>query len=96
LLGTTIARLIGDATEVHMDSSSLECLELVKSWFSTCKQRHDECKEEHFSQLPTRVLDVSEDQVRLYETRGEREPYLTLSHFWGKAQIITTTSVSKN
>ena len=30
MLGTTIAGLIGDATEVHVDSASHECLDLVK------------------------------------------------------------------
>jgi Heterokaryon incompatibility protein (HET) len=94
-LGTTIARSIGEATEVHQDSSSPQCLDVVKRWMENCTEVHEKCKEDGLSQLPTRVLDVSEDQVRLYETKREREPYLTLSHCWGKAHIITTMTETK-
>lgn len=94
-LGTTLARLIGKATEVHQDSSSPQCLDVLKRWMENCMEVHEKCKGDGLSQLPTRVLDVSEDQVRLYETKKELEPYLTLSHCWGKAQIITTTTETK-
>ena len=40
--------------------------------------------------LPARVLDVSNDRVRLHETRGEHGSYLTLSHCWGRNPIVRT------
>jgi hypothetical protein len=93
--GTTIARFIGEATEVHQDSASPQCLDVVKRWMENCTNVHEKCKKDGLSQLPTRVLDVSDDQVRLYESKRELEPYLTLSHCWGKTQIITTTTITK-
>jgi hypothetical protein len=66
-----------------------------ENWLETCKQGHDECKGDESSQLSTRVLDISGDQVRLYEAQGEYGQYLTLSYCWGKAQIITTTTETK-
>jgi Heterokaryon incompatibility protein (HET) len=46
--------------------------------------------------LPTRLIDVgSEDKdPRLVETLGEMGQYTTLSHCWGKAQPLTTTSAT--
>lgn len=44
--------------------------------------------------MPKRVLDVSSETVRLYETRGELAKYACLSHCWGKQQIITTTKAN--
>jgi hypothetical protein len=49
------------------------------------------------SRLPTRVIDVGQDEksniVYLKETiDSDRDPYMSLSHCWGKEQIITTTT----
>lgn len=47
--------------------------------------------------LPTRVVDVgpagsSTPSLRLLETQGKQDMYLTLSHCWGTISITTTTS----
>jgi hypothetical protein len=51
--------------------------------------------DEHLSQLPTRVLDIQcpdgSPQLRLYEpATGARGQYITLSHCWGKSELLTT------
>jgi hypothetical protein len=48
--------------------------------------------------LPTRVIDVGStngpEEPFLYESKGEKGQYLTLSHRWGNPNIITTTTTS--
>ncbi|KAH8746733.1 heterokaryon incompatibility protein-domain-containing protein [Hyaloscypha sp. PMI_1271] len=53
-----------------------------------CLKYHPSCKRQHRPRLPSRVIDVGQynepkDRVKLYETRGECAPYITLSHRWG-------------
>lgn len=62
-----------------------------------CKADHPLCSRSLNSRLPTRIIDVDligkSETVYLKETSGlERDPYMTLSHCWGKEQIITTTT----
>lgn len=46
--------------------------------------------------MPKRIVDVTNDKIRLYETKGEVSRYACLSHCWGKQQIIVTTSKNKD
>jgi hypothetical protein len=62
-----------------------------------CNEGHALCSRPIDSRLPTRVIDVDLDEksdtVYLKETRdSDRDPYMSLSHCWGKEQIITTTT----
>ena len=62
---------------------------------SECKENHAICKQWSSSvSLPTRVLDVgSEHQPpHLVESLRRKGCYAALSHCWGKAQPLTTTS----
>lgn len=46
------------------------------------------------SDLPKRVLDLgtsNDPYVRLYESQGEAEQYVCLSHFWGGQSLLQTT-----
>ena len=61
--------------------------------------QHDKCRQTfqqgEVSWLPTRLLDVSGNTIRLVETKetigkGDDRNYIALSHCWGKVQIITT------
>jgi len=62
-----------------------------------CNEGHALCSRPINSRLPTRVIDVGQaensDIVYLKETRdSDRDPYMSLSHCWGKELIITTTT----
>jgi hypothetical protein len=59
-----------------------------------CTKTHQSCGFANKKPLPTRVIDVSTHvkDVRLYETQNESDYYVSLSHCWGKARAITTTS----
>ncbi|KAE9374107.1 HET-domain-containing protein [Stipitochalara longipes BDJ] len=81
------------------DTGSTETFSRIHSWLTTCSSdQHARCSKGEPTSLPKRVLDVSSETVRLYETRGELAKYACLSHCWGKQQIITTTkaNISQN
>ena len=75
---------------------------LAKGWLSECLSHHTRCK--HVTSVedyyPTRLIDVrvnnSDSELRLCSTNNgaSREPYMTLSHCWGKAQFLRLTSLT--
>ncbi|KAH6625745.1 heterokaryon incompatibility protein-domain-containing protein [Boeremia exigua] len=75
---------------------------LMKNWLRMCKEEHAECSKHRSSFLPTRLLDVwafeRSADVRLIASQSlvsdvcSAPTYLTLSHCWGKTQLITTTT----
>lgn len=84
----------------ELDSSgtgSPAAFELALFWLRQCLSTHEKCLKAKPSPnfMPTRVLDVVNEKVRLVETAKlalpdvERE-YLALSHCWGTTQIITS------
>jgi len=74
-----------------VDSTSDACTSMIKRWLETCKSSHERCTGGSETALPTRVLDVSNNEVRLRKTAGKSGSYLTLSHCWGLEPILTTT-----
>jgi hypothetical protein len=86
---------IGIGRPVAQDLSSDQCISLARQWMSECERNHTLCKRWSNSvSLPTRVLDVGSgrQQPRLVESLGRKGRYAALSHCWGKAQPLTTTS----
>jgi hypothetical protein len=70
---------------------------LLKRWVSSCVENHPGCRKEPSDTfVPTRLLDLKlQDQnyIRVVETlpNNIKGPYLTLSHCWGKATLLTLT-----
>ena len=65
---------------------------LAKAWLDECTNQHPECLSEQpgYRTLPTRVLEVSFESIRLLETHDMCGDYAILSHCWGPRPIITT------
>ncbi|KAK0620767.1 heterokaryon incompatibility protein-domain-containing protein, partial [Immersiella caudata] len=65
-----------------------------------CRERpdHHRCRENHISQLPSRVIDVNPDTpgvtAQLVKTEGGHAEYLCLSYCWGGPQRVTATKAS--
>lgn len=78
----------------------------AKHWYRRCQTSHENCNRKieensHVKQwYPTRLIKISRwsNQVRLIQTKDERPdgPYFTLSHCWGKADIIQLTQSSSS
>jgi len=59
---------------------------LFREWMRVCDRDHEsfECYPKKTSRLPSRVLDVSGNRLRLHVSKsGERGEYVALSHCWG-------------
>ncbi|KAI1390602.1 HET-domain-containing protein [Hypoxylon trugodes] len=71
----------------------------VASWERECSETHKNCAGlGSSSELPTRVIDVGKAEnahIRLYESRGEKAQYATLSHCWGGAIPSVTIQANK-
>lgn len=75
---------------------------MIRQWISNCENWHKSCVRDRNSSPPTRIIDVvgkalHKGSVCLVESRDmQLEPegsltYATLSHCWGKSQLLTTT-----
>lgn len=88
---------LNDQTCCWNDSTGADsCFELSLSWLRTCKASHSRCGQAlvHRTFRPTRLLEVrNEAEQMLIRLRDQvqldhSEPYLTLSHCWGKAHTL--------
>ncbi|KAF2691693.1 HET-domain-containing protein [Lentithecium fluviatile CBS 122367] len=74
--------------------------ELASYWLHRCLSEHKQCRmssdENELPFMPTRLLDVSNNAIRLIETKDligtdlNDRVYLSLSHCWGLVPIIRT------
>jgi hypothetical protein len=68
----------------------------IKKWIQQCDQNHPSCTRSVKTQwLPTRLLDLQTGDpaiIRLVKTVEESitEPYITLSHCWGRHRFLVT------
>ena len=69
----------------------------LKRWVNNCVDNHPGCRKEASDTfVPTRLLDLNlldQNYIRVVETTPNniKGPYLTLSHCWGKATLLTLT-----
>jgi hypothetical protein len=63
--------------------------EQAKSWIEQCRL-HKQCPELRDPPLPTRVLDISNGDIRLHISGYERHSYCALSYCWGGPQPVRT------
>ncbi|KAJ8130784.1 hypothetical protein O1611_g2840 [Lasiodiplodia mahajangana] len=71
-------------------TNSEDGLEHLKEWMRVCSENHACCPSED-TILPTRLLQVTEDQIRVVNTEGKRGRYTTLSHKWGMNEEFRLT-----
>ncbi|KAH8202382.1 hypothetical protein TruAng_003455 [Truncatella angustata] len=78
--------------------SSGDIARKVERWTQNCAENHQACqKETGGTGLPTRVIDIGGPETsghRLYESQGEKVPYIALSHCWGGA--IPSRTIESN
>ncbi|KAH7183593.1 heterokaryon incompatibility protein-domain-containing protein [Fusarium flagelliforme] len=67
-------------------------LSVVTGWLRQCHENHPNCPGSTDVAMPSRVLDIGGDLVRLIEVAsGQRGRYTALSHCWGGGIDIRTT-----
>jgi hypothetical protein len=74
--------------------------DLPEFWKRNCLLGHQTCRDTTQTQviLPTRLLSISENEVRLIYTSGWAKPldYATLSHCWGGATFLCLKTTNLN
>lgn len=68
----------------------------IKEWVQRCSETHPLCLRSNTASLPRRVIDVGHMEAFLYESRGEIQPYATLSHCWDHSQPLKTLKANLN
>jgi hypothetical protein len=85
------------ASNNYPSISCEENFKLANKWLQKCLDSHAFCtiSTQPSPPLPSRVLDVecatSSSGLSLCASEGRHGPYASLSHVWGRTQIITTT-----
>ncbi|KAI1132420.1 heterokaryon incompatibility protein-domain-containing protein [Nemania abortiva] len=64
------------------NTDSASSFEHLEGWMKDCSENHTCCSGDD-TVLPTRLLRVTGDQIRVVNTEGKRGRYITLSHKWG-------------
>ncbi|KAI1425069.1 heterokaryon incompatibility protein-domain-containing protein [Xylaria sp. FL1777] len=80
-----------------LDIGSERAFAKARQWLKACCNKHSTCDSSKGSPLPTRIIDVSDEKIRLVDTRAEglkRDKYVTLSYCWGGPQPVTTTKAT--
>lgn len=80
---------------VGTDSKAFDPVALASKWLKTCVRNHTLCSSPVMRFFPTRILNVGAkgEDIRLQsKLREYTRPYVTLSHCWGKDNILMTTS----
>lgn len=64
--------------------------DMVQGWLHVCTETHMSCRSSGQSYYPTRLVQVSDNKIRLVCTSDSPKPvvYTTLSHCWGTLNII--------
>lgn len=83
-------------TELDRNTASQQSWNLILHWLRECQEDHDMCRIINPVQwLPTRLLDIGCDNsltIKLFIPSEHPEmldqPYVTLSHCWGKGKIL--------
>jgi hypothetical protein len=69
-------------------------LDASREWLEACDASHKKCGPRKSDSLPTRLVSISGEVVRLEstETWTSSPPYATLSYCWGDLDFLTTTT----
>lgn len=81
-------------------SGSTESLSFLKTCLEKCRVEHQTCPSTSSSAawVPTRLIQVEQDSLRLVESSKTTisEPFVSLSHCWGGAEILKLTTKNIN
>jgi hypothetical protein len=90
---------LSDEIAVVNDPSSPMGFNRVRQWIANCTSSHSLCQSSS-SPLPKRVIDVGPrlgcKEIHLSESKGERQPYIALSHCWGPPELHPLKTLQRN
>jgi hypothetical protein len=82
--------------DIHENPLSSASIARIKTILVHCRESHIHCRSDTTPLLPTRILYVGDPNKppSLLCTKGETGDYIALSHCWGSAQTLTTTTTN--
>ncbi|KAF5628935.1 het-domain protein [Fusarium sp. NRRL 52700] len=81
----------------YPESTELDAsVNFINAQMLECSTKHESCKKQLDSPLPTRVVSVgsSDTDIRLVELKDVPAQYVTLSHCWGGKQPLRTVTAN--
>lgn len=88
---TQMNMVIRRELQEHPDSSS--SYQIILSWIKKCVDTHINCRQPNFT-MPTRLLNISQNEPYLEGSTIKTSKYTALSHRWGSKPGSTTTLVN--
>ncbi|KAH7198515.1 heterokaryon incompatibility protein-domain-containing protein [Fusarium flagelliforme] len=92
------AEIGGHAGHIEPDPTSRSSFDRARHWIQTCKEKHTICSEAEAAskpRLPKRVVDIgpeTNDGIHIFVHDDSKEqitePYIALSHCWGRTQHL--------
>ncbi|KAI0970600.1 heterokaryon incompatibility protein-domain-containing protein [Xylaria arbuscula] len=76
-------------------TDSARSIEHLRSWVKACTEDHTCCSSDD-PILPTRLVKVTENRVRVFDSQGRRGRYTTLSHRWGTNETFRLIKCNMN
>ncbi|RYC65873.1 hypothetical protein CHU98_g271 [Xylaria longipes] len=76
-------------------TDSARSVEHLKDWIRICAENHTCCSSDD-PVLPTRIVGIAEDRIRVVDAQGRRGRYTTLSHRWGRNETFRLTRSNMN
>ncbi|KAI0138440.1 heterokaryon incompatibility protein-domain-containing protein, partial [Pestalotiopsis sp. NC0098] len=70
------------------DRALPHALDLARQWLAACENKHSCCRQPSNGFLPDRLLEVTDDSIKLRVKPQKAEPYVALSHCWGSTKPI--------
>ncbi|KFY10911.1 hypothetical protein V492_04782 [Pseudogymnoascus sp. VKM F-4246] len=76
------------------NDAPLDVFSIASNWLSNCTESHDLCKSSGDEALPTRLISITGESLRLVLTSEwlNKPRYATLSHCWGSGNVIKLNS----
>ncbi|KAL5323084.1 hypothetical protein ACEPPN_007612 [Leptodophora sp. 'Broadleaf-Isolate-01'] len=71
-----------------METASHASITKIQQWLKTCSEEHKGCLVSLESELPRRVLEISNRRAKLIVSNGKVAPYVALSHCWGPKPLV--------
>ncbi|MCJ1464639.1 hypothetical protein MMC07_003252 [Pseudocyphellaria aurata] len=76
---------------INVNFSSPESFQQAREWIDNCLHNHPECPTTAVPNLPTRVVEVLDNESLRLHISGGKASYAALSYCWGKPQMFATT-----
>lgn len=70
------------------DQALPHALDLARQWLSACANKHSCCNQPSNGFIPDRLLEITDDSIKLRVKPQKAEPYVALSHCWGSTKPI--------